>query len=26
LCLAKILSGSKINSLHTFLSCDFCYD
>ena len=26
LCLAKILSGSEINSLHTFLSRGFCYD
>ena len=26
LCIAKILSGSEINSLHTFLSRSICYD
>ena len=26
LCVAKILSGSEINSLHTFLSRSICYD
>jgi hypothetical protein len=26
LCLAKILSGPEINSLHTFLSRSICYD
>lgn len=26
LCLAKILFGPEINSLHTFLSRDICYD
>src|SRR5215469_1433471 len=25
-CIAKILSGSEINSLHTFLSRSICYD
>ena len=26
LCIAKIQSGSEINSLHTFLSRSICYD